>query len=186
MYNVGWGVYHDQRGGTPRARLIHCTWDLVDPCDFHKCWKLGVTISVSGELRSRYSLIQHLHVDTYLLPTYPINSSSCVSKDGNSKLHTLSSRLLLIYYRYSKILGGQFLSCKYRLVLPCRKLREIVVRLNMCPSHTEIFSKRRKIYSWMCERLELVCSALAQRYESRALCNVVVFDVEFNQWAAMK
>ena len=27
--------------------------------------------------------------------------------------------------------------------------------LNKCPSHTEIFSKRRKIYSWMYERLEL-------------------------------
>ena len=71
--------------------------------------------------------------------------------------------------------------CKSRLVLPCRKLREIVVRLNLCPSHTEIFSKRRKIYSRMCERLELVSSALAQTYESRALRNLVDFDVEFNQ-----
>ena len=30
--------------------------DLVDPCDLPKSCKLGMTISVSGELRSRYSL----------------------------------------------------------------------------------------------------------------------------------
>ena len=49
------------------------------------------------------------------------------------------------------------------LVLPERKLREIGYRLNLCPSHTEIFSKRRKIYSWMCERLEMKWNGLQMR-----------------------
>ena len=70
--------------------------------------------------------------------------------------------------------------CKSRLVLPCRKLREIVVRLNLCPSHTEIFSKRRKIYSWLCERLELMGLLLKKVPTSGALGNAFDFDFEFH------
>ena len=40
------------------------------------------------------------------------------------------------------------------IMLPWRKLIEIRLVLNLCPSHTEIFSKRRKIYSWMSKRLD--------------------------------
>ena len=40
--------------------------------------------------------------------------------------------------------------------------RKIVYSLNWCLSHTEIFSKRRKIYSWLSERLEL--NARVEKY----------------------
>ena len=41
-------------------------------------------------------------------------------------------------------------------LLPRRKLEKLVKILNWCLSHTEIFSKRRKICSLMSERLELM------------------------------
>ena len=45
---------------------------------------------------------------------------------------------------------------KYRIVnASSEEARKIVYILNWCLSHTEIFSKRRKIYSWLSERLEL-------------------------------
>ena len=53
------------------------------------------------------------------------------------------------------------------IVLPRRKLRKMVSILNLCPSHTEIFSKRRKIYSWLCERLELMWCALKTNANSK-------------------
>ena len=52
-YLPGTGVNHDHLGGSPRARLLHCTSELADPCDFPKCGKLECVIYVSGELRSR-------------------------------------------------------------------------------------------------------------------------------------
>ena len=52
-YLPGVGLNHDHGGGYPRARLLHCTPESVDPCDFPKCGKLGRVISVSGDLRSR-------------------------------------------------------------------------------------------------------------------------------------
>ena len=52
-YLPGWGANCDHLGSSPRARLLHCTEELVDPCDFPKCGKLDITISVSGDLRSR-------------------------------------------------------------------------------------------------------------------------------------
>ena len=66
--------------------------------------------------------------------------------------------------------------------LPRRKLRKIGLRLNLCPSHTEIFSKRRKIYSWLCERLELMWQPLKNGPASRALGNAFDLDLEFH-WA---
>ena len=66
------------------------------------------------------------------------------------------------------------------LRLPWRKLREIGIMLNLCPSHTEIFSKRRKIYSWLCERLELMGLLLKKVPTSRALGNAFDFDFEFH------
>ena len=64
--------------------------------------------------------------------------------------------------------------------LPQRKLRKIGLILNLCPSHTEIFSKRRKIYSWLCERLELMWQLLKNAPASRALCNAFDLDFEFH------
>ena len=69
-----------------------------------------------------------------------------------------------------------------RLRLPRRKLWKIGIMLNMCPSHTEIFSKRRKIYSWLCERLELMWQPLKNGPASRALGNAFDLDLEFH-WA---
>ena len=64
--------------------------------------------------------------------------------------------------------------------LPRRKLRKIGVMLNLCLSHTEIFSKRRKIYSWLCERLELMWQLLRNGPASRALGNAFDLDFEFH------
>ena len=66
------------------------------------------------------------------------------------------------------------------LMLPQRKLRKIRIVLNLCPSHTEIFSKRRKIYSWLCERLELMWQPLKNGHASRALGNAFDLDFEFH------
>ena len=52
--------------------------------------------------------------------------------------------------------------------------------LNLCPSHTEIFSKRRKIYSWLCERLELMWQLLKNGPACRALGNAFDLDFEFH------
>ena len=52
-------------------------------------------------------------------------------------------------------------------MLPRRKRRKSRIMLNLCPSHTEIFSKRRKIYSWLCERLELMLCALKTNTNSK-------------------
>ena len=64
--------------------------------------------------------------------------------------------------------------------LPRRKLRKIQHMLNLCPSHTEIFSKRRKIYSWLCERLELMWQLLKNGPACRALGNAFDLDFEFH------
>ena len=72
------------------------------------------------------------------------------------------------------------------LRLPWRKLRKIGIMLNLCPSHTEIFSKRRKIYSWLCERLELMRLLLKNAPTSRALGNAFDFDFEFHRWKTIK
>ena len=66
--------------------------------------------------------------------------------------------------------------------LPRRKLWKIRIMLNLCPSHTEIFSKRRKIYSWLCERLELMWLPLKNDPASRVLGNAFDLDFEFH-WA---
>ena len=71
------------------------------------------------------------------------------------------------------------------LRLPWRKLREIGIMLNLCPSHTEIFSKRRKIYSWLCERLELMWQLLKNVATSRALGNAVEI-LNFIRWKTIK
>ena len=69
--------------------------------------------------------------------------------------------------------------------LPRRKLRKIGLMLNLCPSHTEIFSKRRKIYSWLCERLELMWQLLKNVATSRALGNA--FEIlNFIRWKTIK
>ena len=65
-------------------------------------------------------------------------------------------------------------------MLPWRKLIEIRLVLNLCPSHTEIFSKRRKIYSWMYERLELMRQPLKNFPTSRTLGNAFDLDFEFH------
>ena len=51
------GRYHDQEGGSPIARLSHCTEAVADPCEFPKCGNLDCIISGSGGLRSRSPLI---------------------------------------------------------------------------------------------------------------------------------
>lgn len=51
------GRYHDQEGGSPIARLSHCTEAVADPCEFPKCGNLDCIISGSGGLRSRSPLV---------------------------------------------------------------------------------------------------------------------------------
>ena len=104
---------------------------------------------------------------------------------------------LLLYQKWKKLgmvtdVFGLYLYEKngiverFSLISASEERLEKIFCFKICLLHTEIFSKRRKIYSWMWERLELGSSALAQRYESRALRNVVDFDVKFNQCAAMR
>ena len=90
----------------------------------------------------------------------------------------LASNTLPSCYRLRSIIASG-------LRLPWRKLREIGIMLNLCPSHTEIFSKRRKIYSWLCERLELMWQLLKNVATSRALGNA--FEIlNFIRWKTIK
>ena len=56
------GRHRDQEGGSPRARLSHCTPGCADPCEFLKCGNLDCIISGSGGLRSRSPLILMLKI----------------------------------------------------------------------------------------------------------------------------
>ena len=56
------GRHHDQEGGSPTARLSHCTPCFADPCEFPKCGNLDCIISGSGGLRSRSPLNQDVQV----------------------------------------------------------------------------------------------------------------------------
>ena len=51
------GRHHDHEGGSPSARLSHCTPCFADPSEFPKCGNLDCIISGSGGLRSRSPLI---------------------------------------------------------------------------------------------------------------------------------
>ena len=52
------GRHHDHEGGSPSARLSHCTPCFADPSEFPKCGNLDCIISGSGGLRSRSPLIK--------------------------------------------------------------------------------------------------------------------------------
>ena len=52
------GRHHDHEGGSPSARLGHCTPCFADPSEFPKCGNLDCIISGSGGLRSRSPLIK--------------------------------------------------------------------------------------------------------------------------------
>ena len=43
------GRHHDQEGGSPKARLGHCTLGRADLCEFPKCGNLDCIISGSGD-----------------------------------------------------------------------------------------------------------------------------------------
>ena len=51
------GRHHDHEGGSPSARLGHCTPRFADPGEFPKCGNLDCIISGSGGLRPRSPLI---------------------------------------------------------------------------------------------------------------------------------
>ena len=91
------GRYHDQKGGSPIARLSHCTEAVADPCEFLKCGNLDCIISGSGGLRSRSPLIMLFKRNTSYESLHPTAEQPMVL-DPSPFLQRQTRCIALRYY----------------------------------------------------------------------------------------
>lgn len=99
------GRYHDHEGGSPIARLSHCTEAVADPCEFPKCGNLDCRISGSGGLRSRSPLImlskrnkshECLHSVAHCSPSQVLQRY--VSSKDHANAHAVYCIVLICYF----------------------------------------------------------------------------------------
>ena len=119
------GRHHDHEGGSPSARLGHCTPCFADPSEFPKCGNLDCIISGSGGLRSRSPLMncQNQSINQATQPTVTVLDllwlrcccCSCLTESDKYDLSPAATKRSIIDRQNS--MSHSLLSVVYKLYL---------------------------------------------------------------------